>query len=112
MITEFRIGTSVATHIGKLDDLMERVVFLVNEYTCDYVSELKFPIVNEKKYNKDILELVELLLDKRLPKVVRPLIKARVIQDKDLGTTLLEINWDASKPDFVAPLAYSKRSIH
>lgn len=103
MITSFQIHHSIATHLVSVNDLLERVVFLVNEYSIGFINELKMPVIDEKKYDAKVLELVSLLLDRRLPKPLRPLILAKIERDKDTGEAILKLDWDESKPDLVAP---------
>lgn len=112
MINGFRIDGGVVTHILKPEDLIERIVFLVNEYTCDFINNMPAPVFNEEKYDKDILELVGLLLDKRLPRTLRPLVVPKIDRDEDEGEVILKLEWDQSKPNLIAQPVLEKRVFH
>lgn len=95
-IETFSIDPHVSLHIKDAQNLLERVVFLTNEYTTNYVNKRKVPLIriNMIKYNKGLLPLVEKMLDGRLPKKIRPYIKVEINNDKDMGSFNLRIKWN------------------
>lgn len=102
-IDSFTIDKGIAQLVPDSQDLLERVVVLVNEYSQNYINRRRGPVVriNLSRYDKKLLPLVEMLLDKRLPPKLRPFVTASVTRDKQLNTSELTIKLKESHPALI-----------
>lgn len=101
MITDFQISASVAAYIPKHMELLERVVFLVNEFTCAFVNEMPTPLFDAEKYDKELLVNIGKLLDISISKTMRPLVLAQIERDLNHDIVVLKLDWNTARSSLV-----------
>lgn len=103
LISQFLIDQRIACLIEDDQDLLERVVYLVNEFSVDYINKRRAPVVrlNMHHYKKKLLPLVDQLLDKRIPEKIRPFIRSSIEVDKDKNCLGLFILWNDKNPALI-----------
>ena len=92
-IDTFSVDNQVSSLVPNAQDLLERVVYLVNEYSQQYINKRRGPVVriNLQRYDKKLMPLIDTLLDKRLPPKVRPFIVAKISRDRTMNNAELTI---------------------
>jgi len=103
MIDVFRIDPKVIPYIPEPLTLVDQVAAVTNTYTEEFLKSMKQPKMDYAKFDSGLLPILNKLLDKKIKKPLRNFVIISIYRDQDDDRSMVEIEWDNSQPNFVAP---------